>query len=493
MKLKYLYTTMLCLLVTMSALSQNKVTKKKETIKVNGNATVTVEASHTNVEVETWSKDFIEIEATIESKKLSKEALQDALKDWSFNIKTNGNKVTILSKGSQGLWSNDSSESILNQESLEALSNMDFDINLNLEPLLEGLSGLESLKNLPDALKILRLPKSPDGNYNLDFDFDRYQEEGEKYLDSWSKKYRKEYGEEYEQEMRDWAKSIKQSDLDEFEVEMEKWGEDFGKEIEKAFEEGFGKNFEEKMEKWGEEFGKKFEEKFAPAMEKWGEEFGKAFEAKMEEAFGESKSKNLIDKSNKTYDVIKTIKIKMPKEAKIKFNVKHGELKMASAIKNPEITISHGSLLANTINGSEASINVLYSNATIIGMNEGALKLNYANKTNIKSAKDLMLNAVSSNIDIGNLSGNSVIDGSFGDLYIQNILEDFNNLNIVLENSDALLNLPNAINYNLYFKGNHSKFNKENTNNKTIKHYPNSGKSNKTIVINAKYSNVIAE
>ena len=492
MKIKHIYIIMLCLLFVSSAFAQNSLSKKKQTIKVNNNVIIYLESSHTNIEVDTWDKDYVEIEAYIESKKLSKEDLEDVLEAWDLDIDGNQNKVKIHSKGSQGLWSKDISLNILDEESIEALS--DLKIDINLEALLEGLSNLKSLKNLPETLKVLRIPKSPDGNYNLDFDFDKYQKEGETYLDSWSKKYRKEYGEEYENEMREWAKSIKQSDLDKFEKDMEAWGENFGEEFEKAFEEGFGKDFEEKMETWGENFGKQFEENFAPAMEKWGEEFGKAFEEKMEEAFGDSKSKNLFDdESKKTQDLIKTIKIKMPKKAKLKLNVKHGELKMASVISDPEISIAHGKFIANSIDGSDASINISYANAVIQSWNEGALKLNYASKTKIKLAKDLMLNAVSSNIDIENLSGNSVIDGSFGDLYIQNIIEDFNNLNIVLENSDALLNLPKAINFNLYFKGNHSKFNKEKTNNKTIKHFPNNGKTNKTIVINAKYSNVIAE
>ncbi len=489
--MKHIYISMLCLFVTCSVLAQNRLTKTKETVKANKQSTIYLDASHTNVEVDTWNKDYVEIEAYIESKKLNKEDLKLALKSWDLDIETEGNAITIRSKGSQGLWTEDMSVNILNEESIEALSNMDF--NLNLGPLLEGLSSLESLKDLPEALNVLRIPKSPNGNYNMDFDFDKYQEEGETYLNSWSKKYRKEYGEEYENEMRQWAKSIKQSDLDQFEKGMENWGENLGKDIEKAIEEGFGKDFEKKMEKWGEDFGKQFEEKLAPAMEKWGEEFGKAFEEKMEEAFGDSKSKNLFENSNKTHELIKTIKIKMPKKAKLKLDVRHGELKMASVISNPDITISHGKFLANSIDGSNASINISYSNASIQSWNEGTLKLNYASKTVIQSAKDLILNAVSSNIDIENLSGNSVIDGSFGDLYVQNITEDFNNLNIVLENSDALLNLPKAINYNLYFKGNQSKFNKEKTNSKTIKHNPNNEASNKTIVINAKYSNVIAE
>ncbi|WP_299888525.1 hypothetical protein [uncultured Lacinutrix sp.] len=491
--MKNIKIIMLLLLTTFSVAAQNKLEKTSQSIKVNSDVTIDLNTSHTNIEVDTWSKDYVEVEAYIEGKKLTQEELQDALDDWDLDVKGTRGKVKITSKGSRGAWSNDMSLSILDEESVEALVNLPTDINMNLEPLLESLTSLESLKDLPEALGVLRIPKSPNGNYNIDFDYDRYQKEGEKYLDSWSKKYRKEYGEEYEAEMREWAKSIKQSDLDNFEKRMENWGEQFGKDIEKAFEEGFGKDFEERMEKWGEEFGKNFEKNVAPAIEKWGEEFGEAFGERMEEAFGDSKSKNRKSKNFKNYDLIKTIKIKMPKKAKLELNVKHGELKMASVISNPNVTVSHGTLLANTIDGSDTSINVSYSNAKILNWKEGGLKLNYADQTTIKSAKDLMLNAISSNIDIVTLGGNSIIDGSFGDLYVQNISENFNNLNIVLENSDALLKLPNAIDYNLYFKGSHSKFNSERVNNKTIKNYPKNNNRNRTIIINAKYSNVVAE
>ena len=491
--MKNLKIIVLLLLTVFSVSAQNKLEKANQSIKVNSDVTIDLNTSHTNIEVDTWNKNYVEVEAYIESKKLSQEELKDALDTWNLDIKGTRDRVKITSKGSRGSWDNDLSIKILDEESIEALSNLPMEIGEGLEPLLESLGNLEVLKDLPEALSVLRIPKSPDGNYNVDFDYDRYQKEGEKYLDSWSKKYRKEYGEEYETEMREWAKSIKKSDFDKFEVRMEKWGEEFGKDIEKAFEEGFGEDFEERMEKWGEEFGKNFEKNVAPALERWGEEFGEAFEARMEEAFGSSKSMNKKHKGFKNYDLIKTIKIKMPKRAKLELNVKHGELKMASVINNPNVTISHGTLLANTIDGSDASINVLYSNATILDWKAGALKLNYADQTNIKLAKDLVLNAVSSNIDIETLGGNSIIDGSFGDLYVSNISENFNNLNIVLENSDALLKLPKAIDYNLYFKGNHSKFNKVRVSNKTIKNHPKNSNTNKTIVINAKYSNVIAE
>ncbi|MEJ6791905.1 MAG: hypothetical protein QNK89_03990 [Lacinutrix sp.] len=236
----------LLFLTLFSIQAQQKLNKAVQTVKVNNDVTVELNTSHTNIEVDTWNKDYLEVEAYIESKKLTKEELKTFLRKWKIEVNGSGNYVSIDSKGSSGLWDSDMNLELFENESLEALSNMDFDLDLNLKSLLESLKGLESLKDLPEALKVLRIPESPDGNYNLDFDFDRYQEEGEKYLDIWSKKYRKKYGAEYEQEMREWAKSIKQSDLDKFEKEMTIWGENFG-----------------------EEFGKKFEKEFAPAIEKW--------------------------------------------------------------------------------------------------------------------------------------------------------------------------------------------------------------------------------
>ena len=56
-----------------------------------------------------------------------------------------------------------------------------------------------------------------------------------------------------------------------------------------------------------------------------------------------------------------------------------------------------------------------------------------------------------------------------------------------------MLKLPKNVDYKLFFKGNRSQFNNKTVSNKKIDNFPNSTSSNNTIVINAKYSNVIAE
>jgi len=506
--IKYRYLIALMLLITVSVTAQQKLSKIDQSVRANKDVTVDLNTSHTNITVETWNKDYIEVEAYIESKKLTKQEMQKALDNWDVALTGDSDYVKITSKGSRGIWSDDMSVTILDEASIEALANLPEKLELNLGPLLKKLENMDVLGELPETLKTLRIPKSPDGNYNVDFDYDKYKKEGEPYLDAWSKKYRKEYGEAYEQEMRTWAKSIKQEDIDKFEKEMEAWGKNFGKQFEKLFDD----DFEKSMEEWGENFGKQFEKEIAPKieawaaqfekevapkLEAWGKRFGEEFERKMEAQFDQDGKKS-SSKENKIFDDVdynttKTIIIKMPKKAKLKLNVRHGELKLANVLENAKGEVAHGSFIANHIIGGNTSINVSYAKVAVKDWMSGQLKLKYVDDAIIANAKNLILNAVSSDIQINNLSGNSIINGSFGNLLVNNIASDFNNLNIVLENSDAKLKLPNT-DYNLFFNGNRSKFNSVTASNKTIKNYPNNNSNtNKTIIINAKFSNVIAK
>jgi len=509
--LKNIYLKVFLLLITVSVTGQQKLSKIDQSVRANKEVTIDLNTSHTNIVVETWNKDYIEVQAFIESTKLSKQEMQKALDNWDVSLNGDSDYVQITSKGAQGIWSDDMSVTFLDEASIEALANLPEQLDLNLSPLLEGLENLEIFGELPEKLKLLRVPKSPDGNYNINFDFDRYKEEGESYLDAWSIKYRNEYGEAYEQDMRNWAKSITQEDLDKFEKEMEAWGQRLGEQVEDLF----GPDFEKKMEEWGENLGKKIEDSFgeefevkmeqlgerfekelAPKLEAWGKRFGEEFEKRMEAQFNENgttKKTNtkLFDDVN--YNTTKTIIIKMPKKAKLKLNVKHGELKMANVLDNAKGSISHGSLIAKHISGGNTSINVSYAKVAIKDWTSGQLQLNYVDDAIIANANNLILNAVSSDVEVGNLSGNSVINGSFGDLFINAIATDFSNLNIILENSDAKLKLPKT-DFNLFFNGNKSKFNNKLASNKTIKNYPNNNSNtNKTIIINAKYSNVITK
>jgi len=156
--------------------------------------------------------------------------------------------------------------------------------------------------------------------------------------------------------------------------------------------------------------------------------------------------------------------------------------------------ISYATLVANHIGGSKTSINVSYSPVLIDTWDMGELKLNFVDKAQIKNVNRLVLSSNSSNIGIDNVTGNVVIDGSFGDLSIGKIADTFNNLNIVLENSDALISLPKT-DYNFQYKGSRSRLSHPKKKpEQTVSTFSTGNLSSpKTIVVNAKFSHVVMQ
>lgn len=469
----------LCLITTIG-FAQNKQSKTTQTIKVNKDVVVDLNTNYVEIEIDTWNKDIVEVEAYVESTKLSDEELRKSLKAWNLNIDASMDNVIISSEGGRrpALFSEGSYDDILKDLEFSLADLPDMPSLKNL-PQIIHLSDMPKLPNMPEMPEFPELPELPEGVNTIKFDYDKYQKDGEKYLAEWSKKYEREGGKELQARMEEWAKKFADS------------------------------GYEEKMAKWGEEYGKRFEGKWAKDMEKWGEELGERIEKQMEQRAEQMEQRNeqslkRAEELAKRRDEMQTrresivirgyrggnsqvkrvIKIKMPKKAKLKLNVRHGELKIVSAILNATGNISHTNLLAKDIDGSDTSINVSYSDVLVNDWKNGTLGLKYVDNALIKNVQSLTLNSNSSNINIDYLSGNNIIDGSFGELTIHNILDTFSNLNIVLENSDAWIQLP-KVDFIFMFKGERSKFNNEITKTKTV-----SGNSGKSIVINAKYSSV---
>ena len=495
---KTICLTVLLLCVSISTFAQQKLEKISQSIHVDDNVVIDLNTNYTNIEIETWNKDVIEIEAYMESDKLTKEELKKVFDNWQVNVDGSKESVRIKTGGSLDLWSNDFA--LFDENSFDA-SLKELEIKLADLPEMPVIEGIVESLHLEDMPKIPNLPDLPEGMNNFNFDYDQYKKEGEDYLERWSKEYEDKYGKEYSQKMKDWAEDFDEEEWKAYEKKMEAWGEKFGEEFGEKFGEKFGKDMEEwgeafgeRMEAWGEKLEQQLEESgFEERMEAWGEELSKRIEEQLEGIeIEEGEEDNIFFRSNSRSNskVKKTIKLKMPKKAKLKMNVRHGELKFASLINNVKADISHSSLTAQHIDGSQTSINVSYSPVKISNWNAGELKLNYVDQARIESVNSLVLSANSSNVNLQNVSSNAIIDGSFGDLVIGNISNSFKNINLVLENSDANLKLPNS-DYSLFYKGTRSIFNNENTSSKTINN--DSNDSNKTIVINAKYSNIVAQ
>ncbi|WP_052172364.1 hypothetical protein [Psychroserpens jangbogonensis] len=510
------YTTLILLFFcfTISVSAQQKLTKLSEKIDVTKDVNIDLNTSYVQIEIDTWNKNTLEIEAYIEGKKLSKEELQEALKAWNLKVEGSGDYVKISSEGSPTSWNNlheldlNLEDLNLDLESLKLLENLHIEIaEMPDMPEMPELPEMPEMDNI-DMPEMPELPELPEGVTNVSFDTEAYEKDGEAYLNKWSK----EFGAENEAKMKAWGRKMANVDFSGYEKAMEEWGErfgeDYGKKMEawgKEYELRFDDEWEEKMEAWGEKYGKEMEERAlvieqrVEAREKSREASREAREEAMEkrhearerreeahEHRNESRSRSLHLRSD---NVKRTIKIKMPKKGKLNMNVRHGELKMSSVINNLKADISHGVLVANHIDGSETSINVSYSPIDITTWSLGELNIKYVEDAHIQTVGSLVLNSISSDIELSNLLNNAIIDGSFGDLTIANIADSFSNLNIILENSDALISLPQN-DYSVYFKGNRSKLNNVMTNKKTIENYPNGKSIVKSIVLNAKFSEI---
>ncbi|SDS82383.1 hypothetical protein [Winogradskyella sediminis] len=507
----------MCLLTTLGY-AQKKINKTSQSIKVNKEVVVDLNTSYVEIEIDTWNKDVVEVEAYIEGDKLSEAELKKALEAWNLKVEGSSNKVSISSIGGMRLGV------FPDAEYVDVLKELEYQLielpempEMPVMPIMPELAELPMLPEMPEMPIMPRLPELPKGITTVEFDYEKYQKEGEAYLAEWSKKYEKKGGKEFQKKMENWAREFGDSG---YQKKLEKWGEEYSERFEgkwakdmEKWGEKFGEKYGKDLEKWGEEFGERFGKEWEEKMEAWGANLEKQMDAraefmekrnesleKREEAIAK-RNEHIADRrmsiltkrleSGEKSNVKKVIKIKIPKKAKLKTNIRHGELKITSVIHNMKGDISHSFLVAEHIDGSRTSINISYSPVMVNTWSLGTLNLNFVDKAQIKTAQNLVLNSKSSNVTVGNLNDTAIIDGSFGDLTISNLSSTFKSLNLVLENSDALINLPKDVDYTLYFKGNRSKYNNKVTTQKTLHNYPDGQNSDRNIVVNAKFSDVI--
>lgn len=489
-------TLSLVLIGTSVAFGQSKA---KQSFDVKKDVAININSSYVTFEFETWNKNKVEIEASIIGDDLTAEERKELLDAWDFNVNGDRNEITISAHGGMD-WDFDMPD----LSGLESLKN------------LEGLKGLESLKNLGPMLSDMLTPMLQNIENNplppeflnelgdLEFDYDAYQKDKEGYKKKWEAELKERFGDDYEQKFDQWA--------DEYAEQWEAWGEEFGEKFAKDMEawgEEFGEKFGKDMEKWGEEFG----EKFGKDMEKWGEEFGEKFGkdmekwaeelegeiAKWEEENPDAKGNIIINGKDVMgiKGVKRVIKIKMPKDAKLDLNVRHGEVKLGDAF-NVKADLNYTTFLANTVDGGETSINVAYAPVYIKHWAQGELNTSYVETCVLNKATNIAMDSKSSNVTFGVIAGDAVMSGSYGALIINNLSQTFNTLALTLDNTDANIFVP-QVDFNLFFSGKKSDISVPNTvtmasnyNQNTLiaKGHQGDSNSSRTINITASYSNV---
>ncbi|WP_461304140.1 YggN family protein [Aureisphaera sp.] len=515
-------------------------TKSVEQFNVGNDVLVSVNTSHTNIVFETWNKDVVEVEAFIDDESLSEEEKRIVFEKWNLKVLGNSKEVVITSnEGSLwgGIESMGSLKVLDRMKSLESLKHLEGLKEIKMSPLFDALGDMEFNIAIPDVPELEKMPRWPfngerpnfkDGNeysYYSDhnkrsqvFDRGEYRKNKQRYVSKLNDKFNSNVtvGEvdDWLDEVEDWKKNI--------EDVMEDWGEEFGNSIELKF----GEDFEKDMEKWGEEFGKSMEEwgeEFGKDMEKWGEEFGKDMEKWAEQFEKDAEKwaeqfdgydnqvitsptgdKTIIINGNRNglFDepvkAKKTIIIRMPKNTRTDINVRHGEVKMTD-VYNVKANLDYSTLTANSIDGGNTLINASYAPVYVNNWIDGMLDLKYVDDCKLNEVHSINLQANSSNVNVNSIVDKAFLSGSFGNLYVKEINPSFSNVDIVLENTDAYLDLPSS-SFTFQYSGKKSRFESpasieitsknKNTSHTMLKGYKGSNGSSRSVTINASYSNV---
>ncbi len=463
-RLKYL---MICLLCVTTAMAQTK--KLEKSFKANKDVTVNIDAKHTNLIVDYWDRNEVQVLATLESSGTDKKVLDEALEDWKLETKGTANEIFIKSTGGAGF--NGSFNMTSLEEPLSKLPEILAPLQQMMGPLLESISS----NPLP--------PEFYANMGDLNFDYEAYKKEGDAYLEKFEKKVEKNFGKDFEKSMEEWAANLKK--------DTTIWKNKV------VVMEGFGKDFEKSMEAWGEEFGKE--------MEKWGEQFGKEMESwaanvekEVEKRYGDKEGEAIII-NDKTTDQKKVLRVKIPRNGQLKLNVRYGDVKLNGNTSNLKADLSHSKFSANTISGNKTDVKVAYTPVRIKQWNYGVLNASYVQNLTIDRVVSIKIDSNSSDVNINKVVKNGIFNGSFGELIVREIDPDFEQLDITLENSDLKLDLPEVA-YNFDYSGTKSqvkfpeglnlKSNKSYDNQK-LKGFNKNKNSDASIRINANFSDVL--
>lgn len=459
MKTFKLNTLLLVLvLATASAFSQNK--KLEKTFKANQDVKINLDARHTNITFETWDRNEVRVEAYIDGKLEAAEA-KTLLDNWKFDATGSASEINISSGG--GMMKQPDMNMAALTESLGHLQDL-------IAPLMTEMVGpmMESFAQNPPLP-----PDFADKMGNLNFDYEAYQKDGEKYMKKWEEKIEKNFGKDFEASMEKWA------------AQFEKNAEVWEKNMEKKMEVN-GEKFEKSMEKWAESFGAE--------MEKWGEQFAEEMEAKEGGAIA---PKVMILKSGSKAN--RYLKVMMPAGARLNLDVRHGQINLGQKTTNLKANLSHSKLTAQTIEGDKTEVKASYSPVTVNNWNYGVLNTSYVQNCDIKKARSIKLVSNSSDVTIGEIEETGILSGTFGELKIGRLNPNFKNLDINLKNSDLHLSLPKtALNFNYNGSQSTIEYPKANTikstasyDNELLNGYYGTGNANRSISINATFSEIV--
>jgi len=441
----------LLMLFTFSVQAQKFDKKVTENFKVNADAVIVINAVHTDVDIETWDKNEVSIEAIIEVEGVTKEEAEEIFDKWKFEALSNKSKVEI--------------KSLSDRFQFEFDGDFDFDFNFDFPEVDIVAPEFNFDFNFDFPELDIEAPhfEMPDFDFpeieipEMEFDYEMYKNDS-----TYLKKYKMKVAKQVEKfKNSDWKKkldSMKNSDefkmkmaefkkaTKEMQAKMEEYtnSDDFKRQIEEAkkVSEEVQKEMLENKEMWKEqaEVARKASQKAMEIVKKMKEE------GKFDEI--EKNSENFYfqfsDGKNSKIKVKKYLKIKVPKKATFDLNVRHGKLNVPNSNVKMSANISYGNFIGGIITGDKNDLKFSNSPVVINTINSGTITLKNVPNAKFGTFSKANLFSNSSDVFIDEVGSDVSLSQKFGKLEISEIDAEFNTINLILDSTKADLKFSNS-------------------------------------------------
>ncbi|MDE0535402.1 hypothetical protein [Tenacibaculum sp. L6] len=426
-----------------SAQQYNK--KFSENFKTNKDVVVAINASNAEIDVTTWNKNEVSVEAIVEIEGLDKKEAQKYLDNWKFEALGNKSKVQINA--------NRSSFRSVGSDNIVFFNSSD-----NNYPKVFQFDGDDEVVVIPEV-RIPEMPEMPEipeieipeinfeeivtGLEDIEFDFDKYAKDGDNYFFQW----KDGVNDITIKSKKEWEEFKKTAKYKEFKKHQEERKKEIQEELKKIKVERINQEeLRREVARARAEVRKINREEIRKEMAKAREEMHKAREEmhktrkeihKNSVSYSFSSDSNNFMVNGKKVKVTKKIMVKVPKSATFDLNTRHCKVTLPKTKASGKV--SYGTFKADAIDGGKLTVS--YSPVTINSLNACTLFLNNVTDAQLASVTNATVNSNSSEVKLNNVFNDVKVNSDFGELEIVKIHPNYNTFKVFLNSSKANINI----------------------------------------------------
>lgn len=393
----------LLMMASIAVFGQKTEKKYNEEFSTNEDVAIHIDASNAEIEVTTWNKKEVGVEAIITIEGLEKERAKEYIEKWNFEAMGNKSLVRIKANGANNFNSRNNTVFFYNTPSND-FNSPGFMTRSDCPPVIPRVYFSDGDFHF-DSDWISDNVEKITGEI-MEFDFDKYAEDGDRYFFRW----------------KDGANDITIKSRKEFEK--------------------FKKSKEyKKLKKELEKMKSSRKERYKD-MKKREEKIRKRLKKEPGTFFYGGNTNHLLPwaqdmEAAKKVKVTKKIILRVPKKATFDLNTRHCKIKLPKTKANGKV--SYGALDADALR--ESKLNIYYTPVHIKSIDASNIYLNNVTDADIASVTQTVLNAKASDVIIRNIQKNVNVSMNFGQLDVGNITKDFQKLKIYLNYTNAVINL----------------------------------------------------